>query len=89
MKHIRARMAEGATLDDCKLVIDYKAAEWGHDVKMSAYLRPRTLFIPAHFEEYLSAAIRWIEMGRPRLGNGNRNVDDDLAAAEKWATEER
>ena len=56
-KHIRARWREGYRLDDFKTVIDEKAAKWGGDPKMSAYLRPSTLF-GAKFEGYLNAARR-------------------------------
>jgi len=64
-KFIRARIREGATLEDCQLIIEHKASEWRFDAEMSSYLRPSTLFRPSHFEEYLAAAIRWHEDGRP------------------------
>ena len=38
-------------------VIDKKCAEWLHDPKMRAYLRPETLF-GAKFEGYLNAPER-------------------------------
>ena len=50
---IRARLAEGFTLDDFKTVIDKKCAEWLNDPKMNQYLRPETLFSPK-FEGYLN-----------------------------------
>ena len=50
---IRARVSEGFTLDDFKVVIDKKCAEWLPDPKMSKYLRPETLFSPK-FEGYLN-----------------------------------
>ena len=62
---IHGRLAEGATIDDCKAVIDFKVAEWARDDKMSQYLRPITLFGPTKFPGYLSAAIRWEKNGRP------------------------
>jgi len=65
-KSIRARIREGATVEDCKLVIDQKAGLWRHDPVMGEYLRPSTLFRPSHFEEYLASAIRWHEAGRLR-----------------------
>lgn len=65
-KYIRARIREGATIEECYLVIDNKASKWVHDPEMSEYLRPSTLFRPSHFEEYLSVAIRWHEGGRVR-----------------------
>lgn len=50
---INARLAEGFTLEDFITVIDKKTAEWGNDPKMSAYLRPMTLF-GTKFESYLN-----------------------------------
>ena len=44
MKEIRARLNEGYTADDLKRIIDFKASQWMRDAKMSAYLRPSTLF---------------------------------------------
>lgn len=52
-KHIKARIAEGFTIDDFKTVIEKKCAEWkGTD--MEKYLRPETLF-GSKFESYLNA----------------------------------
>lgn len=51
--HIRARLKEGFSVDDCKTVIDNMTAEWGDDDKMAAYLRPQTLF-SGKFESYLN-----------------------------------
>ena len=54
---IHARLAEGYTVEDFVAVIDKKCAEWLHDPKMRAYLRPETLFGPK-FEGYLNAPER-------------------------------
>jgi uncharacterized phage protein (TIGR02220 family) len=51
---VKARLAEGFTVDDFKAVIDKKCAEWIGDEKMEKYLRPETLFGPK-FEGYLNA----------------------------------
>ena len=51
---IKARLAEGFTVDDFKTVIDKKCAEWIDDEKMQKYLRPETLF-GTKFEGYLNA----------------------------------
>ena len=53
---IKARMAEGFTVDDFKTVIDKKCAEWIGDDKMEKYLRPETLF-GTKFEGYLNAKV--------------------------------
>jgi len=51
---IRARFAEGHTLEDFMTVIDKKYEQWGRDPKMSKFLRPETLFCASHFESYLN-----------------------------------
>lgn len=53
VRTIKARLAEGFTLDDFKAVIDKKCTEWEHDAKMCVYLRPETLF-GTKFESYLN-----------------------------------
>lgn len=50
---IRNRLKEGATVDECKGVIDAKFAEWGSDAKMAEYLRPATLFAASKFAQYI------------------------------------
>lgn len=52
-KHIKARLAEGFTVDDFITVIDKKCAEWKGS-EMEKYLRPETLF-GTKFENYLNA----------------------------------
>lgn len=53
-KFISGRLKEGYTTEDCKAVIDKKAAEWmGTD--MQQFLRPKTLFNPTNFESYMNA----------------------------------
>lgn len=54
---ISARLKEGFSVDDFKLVIDRKAKDWMNDSHMSKYLRPQTLFSPK-FEGYLQEAKR-------------------------------
>ena len=69
---IKARISEGYKFDDFKDVIDFKWKEWGENPKKfsngqmsDSYLRPSTLFVPSHFEEYLQAA--WTD----QLRSGN------------------
>lgn len=50
---IHARWREGYRLEDFKRVIDNKCFSWANDPKMSAYLRPTTLFSPK-FSDYLN-----------------------------------
>ncbi len=55
---ISGRLNDGYTKNDCFLVIDYKASEWLHNIKMAEFLRPITLFAPTKFPGYLTAASR-------------------------------
>lgn len=50
---IRARLKEGHTERECKLVILRKFHDWGTDEKMSEYLRPATLFNATKFNQYV------------------------------------
>lgn len=54
---IKARINEGFTLDDFKVVIEKKTREWINDNKMKAYLRPETLF-GTKFEGYLNQPVK-------------------------------
>lgn len=56
IKKIKARLKEGFTVDDFKTVIDKKVLLWKNDIKMSAYLRPETLF-GTKFESYLNEIV--------------------------------
>lgn len=53
---IKARVNDGFTLEDFKIVIDKKTSEWLKDKKMSIYLRPETLF-SNKFEGYLNQVV--------------------------------
>ncbi len=50
---ISARFNEGFTVENFKMVIDKKVAEWGGDEKFCKFLRPETLF-SNKFESYLN-----------------------------------
>ena len=54
---IKARINEGYTLEDFKVVIEKKTREWINDNKMKAYLRPETLF-GTKFEGYLNQPVK-------------------------------
>ena len=61
-KHINARLTEGYTYDDFKIVIDKMCQKWkGTD--MEQYLRPETLF-GTKFESYLNAKINKREVDK-------------------------
>lgn len=50
---ISARLSEGATVEECRAVIDAKVMAWGTDPKMRDYLRPETLFGATKFAGYV------------------------------------
>ena len=70
---IKARLSEGFTVDDFKIVIDKKCAEWVGNEKMERYLRPETLF-GTKFEGYLNAKIT----NRGTVSANGIRIDDSL-----------
>lgn len=67
---IKARVQDGATLEDVLLVIDFCHAMWWGDPKMETFVRPKTLFGKENFPDYLARARKWRAEGRPSLVNG-------------------
>lgn len=65
LENIRARLREGYTVSDLKLVIDLKHEHWNGNDEQYQYMRPETLFGPKKFESYLQSGIRWGKKGRP------------------------
>lgn len=65
---IRARLAEGYTLEDFKTVIDNKCADW-LNTDYEKFLRPETLFSPK-FEGYLNQ----------KMGAGKNGRSENTAA---------
>ncbi|KNC88280.1 conserved phage C-terminal domain-containing protein [Trabulsiella odontotermitis] len=65
LENIRARLREGNSVDDLKLVIDLKHEHWHDNDEQYQYMRPETLFGPKKFESYLQSALRWDKKGRP------------------------
>ena len=55
-ENISARLSEGHSVDDLKIVIDLKYKEWANDSKMAQYIRPSTLFQVGKFNGYLQQA---------------------------------
>ena len=64
LRLISARYSDGFTLENFFSVIDKKTAQWKDDLKMDAFLRPKTLFAAGNFESYLNE--------RGTGNNGNR-----------------
>lgn len=52
---INARIKDGATVEDCKTVIEFKYNQW-KGTEQIQYMRPSTLFRPRNFDGYLLAA---------------------------------
>jgi uncharacterized phage protein (TIGR02220 family) len=50
---ITGRLKEGATVEQCKAVINAKVKEWSADETMAKFLRPATLFSPKNFAQYV------------------------------------
>lgn len=55
-ENISGRLSDGYTVEDLKMVIDFKNYEWSNDPKMAQYIRPATLFQTGKFGGYLAAA---------------------------------
>lgn len=72
---IHARLAEGFTVEDFKIVIDKKCAEW-IGTEYEKYLRPETLF-GTKFEGYLNA--RFI----PKQ-NKSDNIRNRVSVVDNW-----
>lgn len=72
---IRARLADGFTVEDLIKVIDIKVAQWANDAAMNQYLRPETLFNTTKFEGYLN-------QGRKANNQGNEDRYGGLYLAE-------
>ena len=51
---IVSRMAEGFSEDDCIVAINNQVVAWGNDEKMSAFLRPQTLFCKSKIDGYVN-----------------------------------
>jgi uncharacterized phage protein (TIGR02220 family)/predicted phage replisome organizer len=76
-KLIRARLAEGFTLEDFKTVIDNKCADW-LNTDYAKFLRPGTLFQNSKFEGYLNQKGVG-NNGRNQNGFGGRPPESDTA----------
>ena len=80
LENIRARLREGYSVADLKLVIDLKHEHWRENDEQYQYMRPETLFGPKKFEGYLQSATRWEAKGRPARETWNKNQERDVNA---------
>lgn len=53
VQYLAARLEDGFSVDDCKIVIDRKTEEW-YNTDHAKYLRPITLFCKSKFQGYLN-----------------------------------
>lgn len=91
-KLIKARLNDGFTKQDFKLVIDYKAMDWKDNQDMQKYLRPNTLFAPSHFDDYLNEAKEYLNhANRPKTTSDGQRVGktpEEIEAERKKHAEE-
>lgn len=78
LENIRARLREGYSVSDLKLVIDLKHEHWHENDKQYQYMRPETLFRPSKFEGYLQSATRWEAKGRPSRDTWDKTRERDI-----------
>jgi len=83
LENIRARLREGYSVSDLKLVIDLKHEHWNGNDEQYLYMRPETLFGPKKFEGYLQSAVRWEGKGRPGREEWGQNRERDVNAIGK------
>ncbi|MDE5938484.1 MAG: conserved phage C-terminal domain-containing protein [Lachnospiraceae bacterium] len=79
---INGRISDGFGVEDFKKVIDIKADQWLNDKKMSAYLRPETLFAASHFESYLNEARQTVKESKyPGISEKlNRETEEKIGS---------
>ena len=77
--HIKARLAEGFTVEDFENVIEKKCAAW-KGTEMEQYLRPETLF-GTKFESYLNQHIKPENHEKQTEKAKSFDVDDFFSAA--------
>lgn len=75
-KHINARLKEGYTVEDFKIVIDKKCTEW-KNTEMEQYLRPETLF-GTKFEGYLNSKTSGKTKPQAQTEQGTGNIFVDM-----------
>ncbi len=82
---LRARIAEGATLEVLLGVVRAKHSQWAEDPKMSRYIHPETLFRPENFEKYILEVTPSGEMKKPEtfLEKSTREFNEEFARAQR------
>lgn len=85
LRHIGARIAEGATEGECRGVIDAKCNEWGSDEKMSRYLTPQTLFSRSNFAKYVDCLLPAVAVA-PLAGTRIEKYEQVISPGAEWLT---
>lgn len=57
LNFVTARLKEGYTIAECRMVIARKTRQWKDDERMSEYLRPATLFNAEKFNQYIGECV--------------------------------
>ncbi|MBP1034212.1 conserved phage C-terminal domain-containing protein [Serratia fonticola] len=80
LENMRARLVDGHSLDELKLVVEYLVDRW-LGTEWAKYLNPETIFRPGKFPGNLLAATAWHDGGRkPEQGRAPAsNTDRDAA----------
>ena len=80
---IKARLNEGFTLEQFKIVHRKKAAEWGSDEKMVKFLRPETLY-GNKFESYLNQKDKFTpRKARPKIEKLEQPTEESRKKTQK------
>lgn len=84
LQNIRARLVDGHSLDELKLVVEYLVDRW-LGTEWAKYLNPETMFRPGKFPGNLLAATAWHDGGRkPEQGRTPANNGDRDAAYRRF-----
>jgi len=86
---MKARVEDGAALEDICLVIDFCHAMWWKDPKMEQFIRPKTLFGKENFPDYLVRARKWAEEGRKPLGGKHQREHGSQRSVEAYSAHVR
>lgn len=86
LKAINARLKEGFSVDDLKMVVDHRVTKWANDPNMAEYLRPETLF-GNKCEGYLNAAKRSLKTPNVPPQRRNKESNIDFQTVKDWAAQ--
>lgn len=88
VSHIKARLAEGYTVEDFKKVNNIMCDRWLNTPEWSKYLRPSTLYNSEKFGGYLAEALRQEEQIKAEKAEEQRKKTAELAKENKAVREE-